>query len=247
MKSTPQLNQGIQTSCAKLEKRMVRYAEKKSIENRGDRAITKRGMSNSEKTNAYRIPEGGGKGWVGGRTRFVGRRRLRSVNTLYITPADTPASTRYSGETPQPRRSSTRFLVWSRSWRVTKRKVWVDIYTVQRNRSVDILGSISGRCGVDDVAVKPQAVFEGEGKRELWAESEEWLVPLDIFNSWPVIRGEVEAVLDVSSSEISPSSRLSWSVTAVIDDGVWSSSDCPFSRTASAGFRDILSVMLEKN
>jgi len=36
--------------------------KKKSIENRGDRAITKRGMSNSEKTNAYRIPEGGGKG-----------------------------------------------------------------------------------------------------------------------------------------------------------------------------------------
>jgi len=86
-------------------------------------------------------------------------------------------------------------------------------------------------------------VIEGEDKRELWADLEGTLVPLDIFNSWPAIRGGVEAVLDRSSSVISPSSRLSGSVTAVIDDGVWSSLDSPSSGTASAG-PEIPSVIL---
>jgi hypothetical protein len=86
---------------------------KKGIENRGDRAITERGMSK----------QGGNRGLSynrrrqgpSGRKNKVCRKTVIEISkdlVYYIViHSDTPASTRYLGDTPQPRRSSTRFLV----------------------------------------------------------------------------------------------------------------------------------------
>jgi hypothetical protein len=120
--------------------------------------------------------------------------------------------------------------------------------------SIHILGPISksGCCGVVSVAdmVEPQMV-EGEDKWEVLADSDcefgMWNVPLDTFNSrHTILRGaEVVLVLDTSwsSSVISPSSRLSWSV---MDNGVWRALHSPSggNANASAGLEEKLSVIL---